>query len=147
MSHLTDVKGVMCCTNVHCHLFEVASGSNFVITHRMFGKINGVHSCEGAANFFFLNGAQNAEIKFRLQSHALLLSYTSQVCKLCQIRRHFSLSTAQTIIVGLINSGLDYCDSLLNNIAKTDLSKPQRAQNCLSRVVIKTLLFIITAAC
>ena len=54
-------------------------------------------------------------------------SLISQVCKSCfyhvcdfrRIRRHLSLSSAKTISVALINSRMDYCNSLLNNIAKT----------------------------
>ena len=38
-------------------------------------------------------------------------------------------------------SSLDYCNSLLNNIAKRDLSKWQRVQNCLARVVLRAPLF------
>ena len=41
-----------------------------------------------------------------------------------------ALSTAKTISNALISSRLDYCNSLLNNIAKQDLSKLQRVQNC-----------------
>ena len=36
---------------------------------------------------------------------------------------------------------LDYCNSLLNNIAKQDLSKRQRVQNCLARVVLRAPRF------
>ena len=61
--------------------------------------------------------------------------HISQVCKSCfyhirdlrRIRRHISISTAKTISTALINSRLDYCNSLLNNIAKRDLAKLQRA--------------------
>ena len=38
--------------------------------------------------------------------------------------------------MALISSRLDYCNSLLNNIAKRDLAKLQRVQNCLARVVL-----------
>ena len=56
------------------------------------------------------------------------------LCKSCfynirdlpRIRRHIPLSTAKTISNALISSRLDYCNSLLNNIAKQDLSKRQR---------------------
>ena len=43
---------------------------------------------------------------------------------------YIPLSTAKTISNALISSRLDYCNSLLNNIAKQDLSKLQRVQNC-----------------
>ena len=55
--------------------------------------------------------------------------HISQVCKSCfyhniisdlrRIRRHISISTAKTISMALIRSRLDYCNSLLNNIAKS----------------------------
>ena len=49
-----------------------------------------------------------------------------------------ALSTAKKISNALISSRLDYCNSLLNNIAKQDLSKLlQRVQNCLARVVLR----------
>ena len=57
----------------------------------------------------------------------------SNICKSCfyhmrdlrRIRRHLPLSTAKTISNSLITSRLDYCNSLINNIAKKDLSKLQ----------------------
>ena len=57
--------------------------------------------------------------------------HVSNICKSCfhhlrdlrRIRRHIPLSTAKTISNALISSRLDYCNSLLNNIAKQDLSK------------------------
>ena len=47
----------------------------------------------------------------------------------------------KTISNALISSPLDYCNSLLNNIAKQDLSKLQHVQNCLARVVLRELRF------
>ena len=75
--------------------------------------------------------------------------HISQVCKSCfyhirdlrRIRRHISRSTAKTISMALISSCLDYCNSLLNNIAKRDLAKLQRVQNCLARVVLRANRF------
>ena len=57
------------------------------------------------------------------------------------IRRHILLSTAKTISNALISSRLDYCNSLINNIAKQDLSKLQRVQNCLARVILRAPRF------
>ena len=75
--------------------------------------------------------------------------HISQVCKSCfyhirdlrRIRRHISTSTAKTISTALISSRLDYCNSLLNNIAKRDLAKLQRVQNCLARAVLRAPRF------
>ena len=73
------------------------------------------------------------------------------LCKSCfyhlrdlrRIRRHLGLplSTAKTISNPLITSRLVYCNSLINNIAKQDLSKLQRVQNCLARVVLRAPRF------
>ena len=41
----------------------------------------------------------------------------------------------------LYSSRLDYCNSLLNNIAKQDLSKLQRVQNCLACVELRAPRF------
>ena len=57
------------------------------------------------------------------------------------IRHHIHLSTAKTIYNALISSRLDYCNSLLNNIAKQDLSNLPRVQNCLARVVLRAPRF------
>ena len=75
--------------------------------------------------------------------------HVSNICKSCfyhirdlrRIRRHIPLSTAKTISNALISSRLDYCNSLLNNIAKQDLSKLQSVQNCLARVVLRARRF------
>ena len=71
--------------------------------------------------------------------------HVSNICKSCfyhirdlrRIRRHIPVSTPKTPI----SSRLDYCNSLLNNIAKQDLSKLQRVQNCLARVVLRAPSF------
>ena len=72
------------------------------------------------------------------------------MCKSCfyhirvlrRIRRHVSISTAKVISTTLISSRLDYCNSLLNNIAKSDLTKLQQVQNCLARVVLRVPRFL-----
>ena len=75
--------------------------------------------------------------------------HISDICKSCfyhirdlrRIQRHLPLSTAKTISNSLITSRLDYCNSLINNIAKQDLSKLQRVQHCLARVVLRAPRF------
>ena len=82
--------------------------------------------------------------------------HVSNICKSCfyhirdlrRIRRHIPLSTAKTISNALISSRLDYCsNSLIDNIAKQDLSKLQRVQNCLSRVVLRAPRFSPSLPC
>ena len=78
--------------------------------------------------------------------------HVSNICKSCfyhirdlrRIRHHIPLSTAKTISNALICSRLHYCNSLLNNIAKQNLSKLQRVQNCLERVVLRAPRFSLS---
>ena len=76
---------------------------------------------------------------------SIFLKYVNPVLchirDLRRIRRHISTSTAKTISTALISSRLDYCNSLLNNIAKRDLAKLQRVQNCQARVVLRAPRF------
>ena len=55
-----------------------------------------------------------------------------------RIRRYMSLSVAKTIATALVSSRLDYCNSLLHNVAIKDITKLQRVQNCLARVVTRS---------
>ena len=74
--------------------------------------------------------------------------HISQVCKPCfyhirdlrRFRRHVFIYTAKTISTTLISTR-GYCNSLLNGIAKRDLAKLQRVQNCLARVVLRAPWF------
>ena len=52
-----------------------------------------------------------------------------------------SLSVAKTIATALVSSRLGYCNSLLNNIPIKDITKLQRVQNCLARVVTRSPRF------
>ena len=82
-------------------------------------------------------------------SHFSFHKHVSNICKSCfyhirdlrRIRCHIPLSTAKTIPNALISSRLDYRNSLLNNIAKQDLSKLQHVQNCLACVVLRAPRF------
>ena len=58
-----------------------------------------------------------------------------------RIRRFISLSVAKTIATALVSSSLDYCNSLLYNTANKDMATLQRVQNCLARVVTRSLRF------
>jgi len=54
------------------------------------------------------------------------------------IRHYISLLVDKTIARALITGRLDYCNSLLYNIASKDILKLQRVQNCLVRVVTRS---------
>ena len=67
--------------------------------------------------------------------------HISQMCRCClyhirdlrRIRRYMSLSVVKTIVTALVSSRLDYCNSLLHNIAIKDITKFQRVQNYLAK--------------
>ena len=58
-----------------------------------------------------------------------------------RIRRFISRSVAKTFATALVSSRLDYCNSLLYNIAQKNIAKLQRVQNCLARVVTRSPRF------
>ena len=57
------------------------------------------------------------------------------------IRKSLSLDLAKQIAVALVNSKLDYCNSLFHNMPEKDIARLQRVQNCLARVVTKAPRF------
>ena len=89
------------------------------------------------------NSARNLGVSF--DNNMNFKDHISNICKTCfyhirdlrRIRKHLNLPTAKTIAYSLISSRLDYCNSLLFKISKCDLSKLQRVQNCLARVICK----------
>ena len=81
-------------------------------------------------------------------SHHMYADDTQVYIELSQSDIHKSISSLSdcltdisTISNALITSRLDYCNSLLNNISKQDLSKLQRVQNCLACVVLRAPRF------
>ena len=73
--------------------------------------------------------------------------HISETCRCCfyhirdlrRIRRFLFLSVAKTIATALVSSRLDYCNFLLYNTANNDIAKLQHVQNCLARVVTRSL--------
>ena len=55
-----------------------------------------------------------------------------------RIRRHLDLDSAKLLATALVSSRLDYCNSLLYGIADIDLTRLQRVQNQLARLVTKS---------
>ena len=83
----------------------------------------------------------DSDFNFRQHISQVCKSYFYHIRDLRQIRRHISISTTKTISTALVSSRLDYCNSLLSNIAKRDLAKLQRVQNYLARVVLRAPRF------
>jgi len=80
-----------------------------------------------------------------LDSHLTFNSHTSSVCKsafyhiraLRHIRKSLTYDMARAVAVSLVQSRLDYANSLLFGISKTNLNKLQRVQNSLARIVLR----------
>ena len=62
-----------------------------------------------------------------------------------RIRKHLSTDIAVSLANALVSSRLDYCNSLLYSISRSDLKKLQRIQNTLARIVTKTNRFTSSA--
>ena len=58
-----------------------------------------------------------------------------------RIRHYISISVAKTITTALITCRLNYCNSVLYNIASKDILKLQFVQNCLARVITRSPRF------
>ena len=73
-------------------------------------------------------------------------THISVVCNSCfyhmrdlrRIRRHLDLNSAKLLATALVSSRLDYCNSLVYGIADIDLTRLQRVQNQLARLVTKS---------
>ena len=63
------------------------------------------------------------DVNFRKHISLTCHSYFYHILDLRRIRRYISLSVAKTIATALITSRLDYCNSLLYNIASKDILK------------------------
>ena len=61
-----------------------------------------------------------------------------------RIRRHLDLDSAKLLVIALMSSHLDYCNSVLYGVAAIDLSRLQRFQNRLDGLVTKSPPFILS---
>ena len=75
---------------------------------------------------------------FRSQISVVCNSGFYHMRDLRRIRRHLDLDSAKLLATALVSSRLDYCNSLLYGIADIDLSRLQRVQNQLARMVTKS---------
>jgi hypothetical protein len=79
-------------------------------------------------------------------SFKLHINYLSKSClyhcrDLRRIRSSLDFDTARTIATSLVQSKLDYCNSLYYNISSKQLNRLQIIQNSLARAVTRTLRF------
>ena len=80
-----------------------------------------------------------------LDSNLSLNSHTATVCKsafyhiraLRHIRKSLTDDMARAVAVSLVQSRLDYANSLFFGISKSNLTKLQRVQNSIARIVLK----------
>jgi hypothetical protein len=78
-----------------------------------------------------------------LDSSLTLNHHVTQQCNSCyyhirqlkHIRPFLSESVTKTISHAIVTSRLDYCNSILSNTSQSNITKLQRVQNCLARVV------------
>ena len=80
-------------------------------------------------------------LNFRQHISQVPSSCFYHIRNLKRIRKSLPLALAKRIVVELVTSKLDYCNSLLHEIPAKDLQKLQRVQDCLTRIVTKAPRF------
>ena len=93
------------------------------------------YSAKSARNIGVIFGKN---FNFRSHISAICSSCIYHIRDLRRIRHHLDLDSAKLLANDLMPSRLDYCNSVLSGIAKTDLTKLQRILNRLARVVTKS---------
>ena len=91
--------------------------------------------------------ARNLGVSF--DKNLNLKSQVSETCRACyyhlrdlrRIRRHLDFESAKTLGHALVSSRLDYCNSLYCGLPIREVSKLQRVQNRLARIVTKSRPF------
>ena len=68
-------------------------------------------------------------------------NHVAKVCQacyyhLCDLRRIFKFLSFETAIL-IVSSHLDYCNSLLYGVSKSNIAKLQRVQNALCRIIFR----------
>ena len=78
---------------------------------------------------------RDAQLSFSAQTHAVTKSCFFFIHKLWQLRRYIDKTMALTLGLALVQSRLDYCNSLYHNAKKLDIDKLQNVQKALARFV------------
>src|SRR5258706_3247412 len=74
-------------------------------------------------------------LNFNCHVRNIVRSCNFHVSGLCHVRSVLSVEVASTIAASLIATRLDYCNALLHGTSASNISKLQRVQNNLVRVV------------
>ena len=78
-------------------------------------------------------------INMSLKSHITKKCTTAMLSfqKIKLIRRYLTKDAATTLVLGLVISHLDYCNSILYGLPDCDINKFQRIQNMSAKLVLK----------
>ena len=83
----------------------------------------------------------DSEMKMSHQISALCKSLNFELKKISHIRQYISVETCKKLVVALLFSRLDYCNSLLVNLPDTAIKRLQTIQNHASRLVLRKYKF------
>ena len=126
------------------------TGFHIIGTPKQCGKLDGFFPTRILSqNITPAASARNLGVTFDKNFNFRQQNIIYQTCRCCfyhmrdlrRIRRYMSLSVAKTIATALVSSRLDYCNSLLHNIAIKDNTKLQRVQIFLAGVVTRSPRF------
>ena len=84
-------------------------------------------------------------IGFYLDKNLSMKQHINFICKtaFCELRRistipqYRTVDATKTLVVSLVLSQIDYCNSLLAGLPLSSISKLQRLQNCAARLVVR----------
>jgi len=57
--------------------------------------------------------------------------------RISTLRQYLTVDAIKTLVVSLVLSRIDYCNSLLAGLPLSSISKLQRVQNCATRLVVR----------
>ena len=60
-----------------------------------------------------------------------------ELCRISTIRQYRTVDATKTLVVSLVLSRIDYCNSLLAGLPLSLISKLQRVHNCAARLVVR----------
>ena len=93
--------------------------------------------------YLSVGGSKKSGCYFRLRQ--LGNKHVAKVCRACyyhlrdlrQIRKFLGVETAILLANAMVSSRLDYCNSLLYGVSKSNIAKLQRVQNTLCRIIFR----------